>query len=152
MAEGTAPAGWYPDTTKPGQQRYWDGNAWTDHVAPLTPTAPAAPAAPPAAAAPTPTPADAGRGDSCSRDSRVHGRGAGDSRVDAAHELAAGEPIRLPTEPDIPAAPTPNPATAAALFAGVGPAGPSRPRPNRPRCNSPRRPHRGARRPGPARR
>ena len=40
MAEGTAPAGWYPDTTKPGQQRYWDGNAWTDHVAPLTPTAP----------------------------------------------------------------------------------------------------------------
>src|SRR3954469_9418866 len=26
------PAGWYPDNT--GQQRYWDGNGWTDHVAP----------------------------------------------------------------------------------------------------------------------
>ena len=23
------PAGWYPDPTNPGGQRYWDGNAWT---------------------------------------------------------------------------------------------------------------------------
>lgn len=29
-----APAGWYPDPQAPGQQRYWDGNAWTDHTAP----------------------------------------------------------------------------------------------------------------------
>jgi hypothetical protein len=29
------PAGWYPDGA--GQQRYWDGDTWTDHVAPLTP-------------------------------------------------------------------------------------------------------------------
>jgi uncharacterized RDD family membrane protein YckC len=36
----TPPAGWYPDTTTPGQQRYWDGAAWTEHVAPLAPTAP----------------------------------------------------------------------------------------------------------------
>lgn len=28
-------AGWYPDPGVPGQQRYWDGGAWTDHVAPL---------------------------------------------------------------------------------------------------------------------
>ena len=28
-------AGWHPDPHVPGQQRYWDGTAWTDHVAPL---------------------------------------------------------------------------------------------------------------------
>jgi hypothetical protein len=54
MAEGTAPAGWYPDTTKPGQQRYWDGKAWTEHVAPLAPTAPAG-SGPAATTATTPT-------------------------------------------------------------------------------------------------
>lgn len=25
----SAPAGWYPDPLAPGQQRYWDGSAWT---------------------------------------------------------------------------------------------------------------------------
>ncbi len=30
----TTPAGWYPDPDSPGQQRYWDGAAWTEHVAP----------------------------------------------------------------------------------------------------------------------
>lgn len=34
----TPPAGWYPDTTTPGQQRWWDGTRWSDHVAPLAPT------------------------------------------------------------------------------------------------------------------
>jgi hypothetical protein len=29
------PAGWYPDTQKPGTQRYWDGAQWTEHTAPL---------------------------------------------------------------------------------------------------------------------
>lgn len=29
-----APAGWYPDPDVPGQRRYWDGTAWTDHTAP----------------------------------------------------------------------------------------------------------------------
>lgn len=29
------PAGWYPDTTQPGQQQYWDGAGWTPHTAPL---------------------------------------------------------------------------------------------------------------------
>jgi hypothetical protein len=28
------PPGWYPDPDTPGQQRYWDGQAWTDHRAP----------------------------------------------------------------------------------------------------------------------
>lgn len=31
MTEQTPPPGWYPDDS--GQQRYWDGSAWTDHVA-----------------------------------------------------------------------------------------------------------------------
>jgi len=26
------PAGWYDDPEQPGQQRYWDGTAWTEHV------------------------------------------------------------------------------------------------------------------------
>jgi hypothetical protein len=38
----TAPPGWYPDQTDPGSLRYWDGTAWTEHVAP----AQAAPAPP----------------------------------------------------------------------------------------------------------
>jgi hypothetical protein len=28
------PPGWYPDAQ--GQQRYWDGNQWTEHIAPAT--------------------------------------------------------------------------------------------------------------------
>lgn len=42
MSDGEAgvPAGWYP--TPDGSQRYWDGNAWTEHVAPAAGTAPAA--------------------------------------------------------------------------------------------------------------
>jgi hypothetical protein len=26
------PAGWYPDPSVPGTQRYWDGTQWTQHV------------------------------------------------------------------------------------------------------------------------
>jgi hypothetical protein len=36
------PAAWYPDPEQQGQQRYWDGQAWTEHVAPLTTATPAA--------------------------------------------------------------------------------------------------------------
>lgn len=39
---GLPPAGWYPDTADPSSRRWWDGAAWTSHVAPLVPTAPAA--------------------------------------------------------------------------------------------------------------
>ena len=35
MADAQTPPGWYPDTQTPGQQRYWDGSAWTENVAPL---------------------------------------------------------------------------------------------------------------------
>ena len=43
--EGSAyiPAGWYPDHTGEPQDRYWDGQAWTDQVRLGTPTAPVAP-------------------------------------------------------------------------------------------------------------
>ncbi|HEY9471877.1 MAG TPA: DUF2510 domain-containing protein [Propionibacteriaceae bacterium] len=48
-----APAGWYADTTDAGQQRWWDGTGWTDHVR-QTPVAPeSAPFATPDAAQPT---------------------------------------------------------------------------------------------------
>lgn len=30
-------AGWYPDPTQPQTQRYWDGDAWSEHRAPLPP-------------------------------------------------------------------------------------------------------------------
>lgn len=30
-------AGWYPDPTMSATQRYWDGQAWTEHVTPLGP-------------------------------------------------------------------------------------------------------------------
>jgi Protein of unknown function (DUF2510) len=29
---GVAPAGWYEDPRDPSQQRYWDGERWTEHV------------------------------------------------------------------------------------------------------------------------
>lgn len=47
----TTPAGWYPDSS--GQQRYWDGNAWTEHVQPPTGEVPPAAGAP-QVAQPTP--------------------------------------------------------------------------------------------------
>lgn len=30
----STPAGWYPDPQRAQTQRYWDGSAWSDHVAP----------------------------------------------------------------------------------------------------------------------
>ncbi|ANF32619.1 hypothetical protein A0130_13920 [Leifsonia xyli] len=46
-----APAGWYPDPEYPGQQRYWDGSAWTANRAPVATAAPATAAPAPAATA-----------------------------------------------------------------------------------------------------
>lgn len=31
------PAGWYPDPDGSGGQRYWDGDSWTEHLAPAAP-------------------------------------------------------------------------------------------------------------------
>ncbi|MCS5721555.1 DUF2510 domain-containing protein [Herbiconiux sp. CPCC 203407] len=36
-AAPTTPAGWYPDPAVANQQRYWDGERWTEHVHPLAP-------------------------------------------------------------------------------------------------------------------
>lgn len=48
------PPGWYPDTSAPGTERWWDGTAWTAHTR--------APAAPVPAPAPLPVPAAQGGG------------------------------------------------------------------------------------------
>jgi len=40
MSNGGAPPGWYPDPSGSGLQRYFDGNAWTAHTAPVTPPTP----------------------------------------------------------------------------------------------------------------
>ena len=45
------PAGWYPDPQNPGQQRYWDGSAWTA----AAPPASSAPDLPPVAGQTTST-------------------------------------------------------------------------------------------------
>jgi hypothetical protein len=29
------PAGWYPDPSMPSTQRYWDGQQWTENLAPM---------------------------------------------------------------------------------------------------------------------
>lgn len=34
-------AAWYPDQSVPDQLRWWDGAAWTHHIAPAIPTEPA---------------------------------------------------------------------------------------------------------------
>lgn len=39
----TGPAGWYPEPGRPGTQRYWDGEQWTEHRASLSGAKTAAP-------------------------------------------------------------------------------------------------------------
>ncbi|MBW9214337.1 DUF2510 domain-containing protein [Mumia sp. zg.B53] len=41
MSHQNPPAGWHVDPHVRGQQRYWDGQAWTAQVRPLIPTPPA---------------------------------------------------------------------------------------------------------------
>jgi hypothetical protein len=50
----TIPAGWYPDPEFQGEQRFWDGSAWTDNRQPIP--APAAPPPPPGLGAAPPLP------------------------------------------------------------------------------------------------
>ena len=42
------PAGWYPHPTMADTQAYWDGEGWTNHVAPAARTTPAPTHRPPA--------------------------------------------------------------------------------------------------------
>jgi flagellar basal body-associated protein FliL len=51
----TPAAGWYPDSSQPGTERWYDGAAWTEHTRPTGAPAIPAPPAPPA----RPTGADA---------------------------------------------------------------------------------------------
>lgn len=37
--QGRTQAGWYPHPSMPGTRGYWDGEKWTDHVAPVAPEA-----------------------------------------------------------------------------------------------------------------
>lgn len=55
----TTPAGWYPDNTSPGNERYWDGSQWTEQSRPVAgqPFG----ATPPAAPGWTPPPAVGGQ-------------------------------------------------------------------------------------------
>jgi uncharacterized RDD family membrane protein YckC len=41
MSGSSTPPGWYPDPNAAGQQRYWDGAAWTENTAPGAAGAPA---------------------------------------------------------------------------------------------------------------
>lgn len=50
----TTQAGWFPDPHDPTQQRYWDGQEWTDHRAPVTPPPPAYPPPPQVPSSPGP--------------------------------------------------------------------------------------------------
>lgn len=64
MTDSTAlpPAGWFADSQAPGQDRFWDGEGWTDQVRP-TPLAPPPPSPLPVIPGPTPSrPVTAGTG------------------------------------------------------------------------------------------
>ena len=52
----STPAGWYDDPNQPGQQQYWDGNAWTGQMQPAPSAAVAAPPPAPAYGAPPANP------------------------------------------------------------------------------------------------
>lgn len=53
MKAWTTPAGWYRDPERPDQQRYWDGQQWTQQVAPVVQqSAPFPPQVPAASKAP----------------------------------------------------------------------------------------------------
>jgi hypothetical protein len=43
MPDASAPAGWYPDPSGQHQWRWWTGNQWTGHVAPVVPHHPGTP-------------------------------------------------------------------------------------------------------------
>ena len=35
MSDNASPPGWHPDAQNPGQERYWDGSAWTEQRRPV---------------------------------------------------------------------------------------------------------------------
>jgi hypothetical protein len=50
MTQPQAPAGWYPDTQQPENERYWDGQVWTEQRRPVEQALPPPPPPPPAVA------------------------------------------------------------------------------------------------------
>lgn len=46
MSEQQTPAGWYPRPSAPGSLGYWDGEKWTEHLAPMAPPPATAPTSP----------------------------------------------------------------------------------------------------------
>jgi uncharacterized RDD family membrane protein YckC len=57
----SAPPGWYPDASRPGQERWWDGGAWSEVTRPAQGVAPPGPSSdqspePPTAPQPSPGP------------------------------------------------------------------------------------------------
>src|SRR3954447_13627283 len=139
-----APAGWYPDTEQPGNERWWDGTQWTEQRRPAIPAAslPAAPApyqpAPPQPSPPIATVTSASAQKPLWKRTwfiitaavvalivvgSVSGAIAGGKKTDAV-AVADTTPVPSATPSPTPAAPTPTPTPATVetpVAAGVDP-------------------------------
>lgn len=119
----TVPAGWYDDGS--GRQRWWDGAQWTEHFAPVEPTA----AAPAAAAPIDAAPIDAAETDAAPETSEEFDLDATARREDIPRASTASEApaYEAPAAPsyDPPVAPVYEAPTAPAYAPPVSPAAPA---------------------------